>query len=512
MKRLLLFLTIFLNVVVLQAQDIIPQPLSLVKGEGFFTVNHKTVIVAARGLETRAMFFRDLLKPAMGFEIPVIEKPVRENYISLVADASLGAEAYQLEVTKNHITVKAGNEQGIFWGLQTLRQLLPLDVLREAPVQTSWTIPVVKINDKPQFKWRGLMLDVSRTFMNKEQVKKYIDALSYFKLNVLHMHLTDDQGWRLEIKKYPLLTEKASRFDTSFHEPPEYEGYYTQADMKELIAYAALRNVEIVPEIEMPGHSSEVFAAYPELSCKGDTLKIHPWTKGYGVHKDVFCAGNDDTFKFLEAVLDEVVQLFPSKFVHVGADEVPKEFWKNCPKCQKRIKDEGLKDENELQSWTVRRMEKYLNSKGKKLVGWDEILEGGLSKSATVMYWRGWLKDIPAKVLEQGNDMIMSPTTHFYIDYTNEKISTQRVYSYQAPFMDGKGAEKILGVQVNFWSHLDRTVPRIDRQLFPRVIALAEVGWSQQATRNWEEFKPRLQSKLHVLDIMGIYYMKDYLQ
>jgi len=372
----------------------------------------------------------------------------------------------------------------------------------------AWELPCLSIEDNPRFKWRGLMLDCSRTFISKEEVKKYIEVLSFFKMNVLHMHLTDDQGWRIEIKKYPELTRIASRFHPSYNEPEEYQGFYSQEDMKEIIGFAADRNVEIVPEIEMPGHSYEVFAALPQLSCKGDTAIIHPWTRGAGIHNEIFCAGKDQTFVFLENILDEITTLFPSQYVHIGGDEAPKAHWKTCEKCQKRIKDLGLKDENELQSWFVKRIEKYLNSKGKKLIGWDEIMDGGLSKSATVMYWRSWDKSVAQKIPSIENDIVMTPTSHCYFDYTYEKISTEKMYAFNPVFNKNQPNDNknILGVQANFWSHLDRTAPRIDRQLFPRLLALAEVGWTQNDRKDWGDFKARLDSKLKILDTMGIYY------
>jgi hexosaminidase len=260
----------------------------------------------------------------------------------------------------------------------------------------------------------------------------------------------------------------------------------------------------------MPGHTYEVFAALPQLSCKGDTAKIHPWTKGAGIHNEIFCAGNDQTFEFLENMLNEITTLFPSHYVHIGGDEAPKAHWKTCEKCQNRIKDLGLKDENELQSWFVKRVEKYLNGKGKKLIGWDEIMDGGLSKSATVMYWRNWDKTVAQKMPLIENDIVMTPTSHCYFDYTYETISTEKMYLFNPVFNHDqpKGNKNILGVQANFWSHLDRTAPRIDRQLFPRLLALAEVGWTDNNRKDWDDFKIRLESKLKILDLMGIYYFR----
>lgn len=498
-----------------QILNIVPIPQKTELTNGVFKITPGTTVSTPEIFRERAKQLKWYLEPALGFDLAVVSKPEKNNCIVLKQDknlANLGNEAYRLEISTDIITLAASHEKGIFWGIQTLRQLLPYQVLREAPVKgIKWEIPCLRIEDFPRFGWRGLMLDCSRTFISSDQVKKYIDVMSFFKMSVLHMHLTDDQGWRIEIKKYPELTKIAAKFHDSFEEPEEYEGYYSQDDIRELIEYAAQRNIEIVPEIEMPGHTTEVFAAFPNLSCKGDTAKIHPWFKGYGIHNEIFCAGNEETFEFLENVIDEVAAMFPSEYFHIGGDEAPKMHWKECPKCQKRIADEGLKDEDELQSWFVRRIEKYINSKGKKLIGWDEIMEGGLSKTATVMFWRGRMGDVPKKVAQQGNNMVMTPTTHCYFDYTYERIPSEKVYSFDpvpAEIADNN-AGNVLGVQANFWSHIDRTPPRIDRQLFPRLVALSEIAWTNNDRKNWDDFKVRLQEKLKSLELLGIYYFKE---
>ncbi|MEI6139200.1 MAG: beta-N-acetylhexosaminidase [Mariniphaga sp.] len=516
MKRIVLLLQILISLTVfVSAQTtvrVIPKPISILEEKGVFTISSATNLAAPEVLKKRALQLRNYIAPALGYDLTIISKPRGKNEIEFRVDKSLknlGEEGYQLNVTPAKIILSAFSEKGIFWGIQTIRQLLPEQIHRSSMVNgVAWELPCLSIEDNPRFKWRGLMLDCSRTFISKEEVKKYIEVLSFFKMNVLHMHLTDDQGWRIEIKKYPELTRIASRFHPSYNEPEEYQGFYSQEDMKEIIGFAADRNVEIVPEIEMPGHSYEVFAALPQLSCKGDTAIIHPWTRGAGIHNEIFCAGKDQTFVFLENILDEITTLFPSQYVHIGGDEAPKAHWKTCEKCQKRIKDLGLKDENELQSWFVKRIEKYLNSKGKKLIGWDEIMDGGLSKSATVMYWRSWDKSVAQKIPSIENDIVMTPTSHCYFDYTYEKISTEKMYAFNPVFNKNQPNDNknILGVQANFWSHLDRTAPRIDRQLFPRLLALAEVGWTQNDRKDWGDFKARLDSKLKILDTMGIYY------
>jgi hexosaminidase len=336
------------------------------------------------------------------------------------------------------------------------------------------------------------------------------------------MHLTDDQGWRIAIDKYPALTEKGSKFDTIYHEPAEREGYYTKADIRELIKYAQARNVEIIPEIEMPGHSVAALATYPELSCTGNALAIHPFFKGPMIHHEVLCVGKETTLEFLENVLSEVIELFPSQYVHIGGDEAPKVNWKACPDCQRVKMQNGLKDEDELQSWFIRRMEKFINSKGKKMIGWDEITEGGLSKTATLMFWRGSMIDIPLAAVNQGNDVIMCPTTHCYFDYPNDKITywgihpihptpTEKVYSYEP--LSGKleniDAQHILGVQADFWSHVARSEPDMDRQIFPRMLALSEVAWTESRNKNWTDFSLRLKNHYQTLDLLNMYFYES---
>ena len=517
-RHLLLLVLFIVSFQLLTAQpniNLIPKPLSLERTKGVFKITSSTMISVSKNLNNKAKQLKNFLEPALGFELPVTNKLTQRNCIELKLEPSTkesGKEGYQLDIKPDKVVLTANDEKGIFWGIQTIRQLLPSQILRGAVVKDiSWELPCMLISDKPRFKWRGLMLDCSRTFISKEQIKRYLEVMSYFKMNVLHLHLTDDQGWRLEILKYPELTGICSKFHESFKEPSEFQGYYSQDDMREIIEFAGQRNIEIIPELEMPGHSSEIFAAFPTLSCKGDTSKIHPFFKGPSVHNEILCAGNEATFRFIENILDEVVTLFPSPYVHIGGDEAPKKHWKECPKCQNRIKEEGLKDENELQSWFVKRIEKYLNTKGKKLIGWDEITEGGLSSSATVMYWRGWVKDVPEKVAGLGNNLIMTPTSSCYFDYNYETTSTEKVYSFNpvAVAFGAEKSEKILGVQANFWSHIDRTSSAIDKQLFPRLIALSETAWSSNDNKDWNEFKIRLKTIKKSLDIIGIYYFNE---
>jgi len=396
--------------------------------------------------------------------------------------ADIQPAGYRLQVRRNKIKVMAREPAGLFYGIQTLKQLIPAD--------GSGKIPCLDMTDFPAFGWRGLMLDCSRTFLPKEYILKSIDRLAAIKMNVLHLHLTDDQGWRIEIKKYPELTRISSKFDPRY--PGEVNGFYTQDDIREIVAYAAKNFITVVPEIEMPGHSTEIFAAYPELSCSGKMSVIFPFFKGPAVTEDILCAGNDQVFAFMEGVLSEVMALFTSEYIHVGGDEAPKTAWIKCPKCQSRIKAEGLKDEAELQSYLIRRIEKFINSKGRKLIGWDEILEGGLAENAAVMSWRGEQGGIEAA--RQGHSVVMSPTSHCYFDYSYETTSTKKVYSYDPvpKELTGDPSKCILGAQANMWTHIARTEPAIDAQIFPRLYALAEVLWTNPAVRDYADLERRI--------------------
>ena len=404
-------------------------------------------------------------------------------------------ESYILSVTPKHILIQASSGAGLFYGIQTLLQL-------SQPSGTGYSIVSVEVQDTPRFAYRGMMLDVSRHFFSKEFVKKQIDALAFYKLNRLHLHLTDAAGWRLEIKKYPLLTEFAAwRTDANwkkwwnggrkylrFDEPGASGGYYTQDDMKEIIAYAQQHYITIIPEIEMPAHSEEVLAAYPQLSCSGEPYK----------NAD-FCVGNEETFTFLENVLTEVMELFPSEYIHVGGDEAGKAAWKTCPKCQKRMQDEHLSNVDELQSYLIHRIELFLNAHGRKLLGWDEILQGGLAPNATVMSWRGEEGGIAA--VRSGHQAIMTPGQYCYLDsyqdapYSQPEaiggyLPLEKVYSYN-PVSDSLTVEQaklVYGVQANLWAEYIPTPEHMEYMIHPRILALAEVAWLPPARYSLFEF------------------------
>lgn len=439
------------------------------------------------------------------------------NDIKLVIDTEqdIPAEGYRLEVNSRQIHITAADEPGIFYGLQSLRQMLPPSNEQATASVVGATVQAGVIVDSPRFGWRGMHLDVSRHFFPVEFVKQYIDMIAFHKMNTFHWHLTDDNGWRLEIKQYPELTEICAWRVDREHEPwrewspiqpgekATYGGFYTQEEVREVIAYAAERQIEVVPEIEMPGHSSELFAAFPELSCEGEFFHVRPGS--YWPNEKILCGGNDSVFIFLQNVIDEVAELFPSKYIHIGGDEAHKKKWEECPKCQARIKEEGLADEHELQSWFIHKMERYILGKGKTIIGWDEILEGGLAPNATVMSWRGEKGGIAAA--KAGHDVIMTPYSHVYFDYyqgppENEPVAiggdlpVTKVYTYE-PIPKELTPEEhkyVLGAQANLWTEFIPTTSHAEYMVLPRMTALSEVLWSNPEGREWQEFSGRLET------------------
>jgi len=500
---------------------VIPRPVKMELHEGQFTLTPKTTIFVTKDTHHVGEYLSELLRPATGFNFNVRQDSSFSKGASCIVLRTisnknhLGTEGYELKVMKDRVLVYAQSPAGVFYACQSLRQLLPTAIESKEKVQgVAWTMPCVEIEDKPRFQWRGLMMDCSRTFWPKEYIKRYIDLLAYHKLNVFHLHLTDDQGWRVEIKKHPKLTTIGSKFASRYK--GERNGYYSQKDIKEIVNYAASRYVTVVPEIEMPGHCLAALTGYPELSCTGGPFEIYPYFEGPGIQENVFCAGNDKTFALLEDVLDEVVELFPGEYVHIGGDECPKGRWKRCAKCQARIKAEGLKDEHELQSYFIKRIEKFLNSKNRKLIGWDEILEGGLAPNATVMSWRGTKGGIAAA--RAGHDVIMSPYTHCYFDMRQsdspqelgatwaEPVFLKKVYSYEPVPSDLtlEQARHILGAQGNMWTHIARNEEAVDRQIFPRLVALSEVVWSPKESKEWSDFRNRLRVHCGRLDKLAV--------
>ncbi len=495
---------------------LIPQPLELERSDGWFVITERVTIVAPPDSREVALELQRSLIETTGMQLQLTlpgSNGESGERIELLVDGELGdlgEEGYLLSVEPQRVLLRSKTPTGLFYGTQTLLQLLPLPRVVGQPCElVRWVVPCLRIEDSPRFPWRGVMLDCSRTFQSIDYLKKTIERLAFYKMNVLHLHLTDDQGWRLELDGFPELTAKGARFPSHFGEPESHQGYYTKDEIRDLLRFAAARGVTIVPEIEMPGHSLAALSCYPELSCTGGPFEIHPFFKGPGIHAEVFCAGTEETFTFLEGVLAEVTELFPSHYVHIGGDEVPKSCWEKCERCQARIREEGLADEHELQSWFIKRIEAFLTSKGRALIGWDEILEGGLAPRAAVMSWRGMGGGITAA--GSGHDVVMSPTSHCYFDYRYERIDTERAYSFEPvpDELDEGLAKHILGLQANFWSHIDREPELVDRQLFPRLLAIAERGWSPRDTRDWEDFRWRVKVHLVHLDELGVEYFRD---
>lgn len=525
-----------------QPVAIIPQPVRTQWHGGHFIINEQTVLVAEDKDKPSVAFFNDYLQRLYGVHLHVVssDKKPATGYIRLVrllipnsdmpGNAPPPEGTYALEATPDSITITSDTGPGIFYGIQTLIQLLPLSpfIATQAgyairPSATSanasavpaaakgFAIPGVSISDYPRFAYRGLHLDCGRHFFPVEFVKRYIDFIALHKMNYFHWHLTEDQGWRIEIKKYPLLTEVGScRSGTIIGHAPgtgddstEYCGYYTQDQIRDVVKYAADRYITVIPEIELPGHSSAALTAYPWLGCTGGPYHVQ---HGFGVFKDVFCGGNDSVFQFLDDVMDEVLALFPSKYIHIGGDECPKDSWKACPKCQKRIKDLGLKDEEGLQSYFVQRIEKYINSKGRQIIGWDEILEGGIAPNATIMSWRGEKGGIEAA--KQHHDVIMTPGEFVYFDHSQVSnddsltiggyLPLEKVYQYEPiPKELGTDEERryVLGAQANLWSEYMSNPRKVEYMLFPRLSALSEVLWSPGASRDWKDFTRRLPTQ-----------------
>lgn len=499
-----------------QMINIIPKPMVSELLPGSFELKKTTVITMpahSRKAKVVANLLAETLRPATGFPLRVVEDENNKRKGALVlmlysGDKSLGTEGYQLYITPDTVLIRAADPKGLFYGVQSLRQLLPAQIENPELVEhVNWTVPCVNIRDTPRFSWRGLMLDTSRTYQPVNYLKRQIDLLALYKMNVLHLHLTDDQGWRLEIKKYPRLTTVGSKFDVRYN---QFGGFYTQDEMKDLISYAACRNVMIVPEIEMPGHTAAAVRAYPWLSCKGVTPVIFPFMEGLvpGLQPDVFCPGQDRTIEFLENVLTEVAALFPSPFIHIGGDEVDKIRWRECPHCQARIKSEKLKDEFELQSYFVKRIERFLISKHKRLMGWDEIMEGGLAPNAAVMSWRSI--DFGMKAIDEGHDVVFTPVQYGYFDYTNASFNTENVYSYEpvGASIKPEQAKHVLGAQASLWTHMARGEDTSNLQLFPRLIAMSEVVWSAREARNLADFKARLDHHFPRLNELQVAYSR----
>jgi len=469
------------------------------------------------GCQDVARFLADCLLKSGGVKCSVKEGVAKAGVTLVPGDAAMGGEGYALAVSDKAVVIRAAAPAGYFYGVQTLRQLLPPAATFGATraTQADFQIPAVEIKDRPAYRWRGLLLDSCRHFFGRDEIEKILDLMASQKLNTFHWHLTDDQGWRIEIKQHPKLTEVGAwrpgigfgmdpKESTHYRADGKYGGFYSQDEIKGIIAYAAKRHITIVPEIELPGHAMAALVAYPQLACNPEAMAKKAMPEGGTISRDVYCPGKDETFKFLEEVLGEVAALFPSKYIHIGGDECPKDNWKQCAACQKRIKDNGLKNEEELQSYVTKRIETFLNSKGKNLIGWDEILEGGLAPRAAVMSWRGTAGGI--KAASEGHDVVMTPTSNCYIDYAQAKQGEPRAMGGFLPLMTvysldpaaGIPEDKrqyLLGGQVNLWTEFIASDSHAEYMIAPRVSALAEVVWSPKGRQDWTSFQARMQDQ-----------------
>ena len=520
--------------------SIIPQPQSMVLGKGYFQFTQETVFVIDPALMPARLPFFEQFERASGFKFAVQKVALSGNSVVIDTDKSLPKEGYTLTVTPQQINIKAADYNGALYALQTLRQLLPNEVESTKLVKRDWLVPSVTISDAPQYQWRGLMLDVSRHFFPKEYILKTLDRMAMLKLNTFHFHLVDNEGWRIEIKKYPKLTEvgawRVDQEDKLWDErtpnptnafanpataPKKYGGFYTQEDIKEIVAYASARGITVIPEIEMPAHAMSAIAAYPELSCHKRPIGV-PSGAVWPI-TDIYCAGQEETFAFIEEVLTEVLALFPSQYIHVGGDEATHTEWERCPKCQLRMKEHQLKNIHQLQSYFIKRIDDFLTSKGRTLVGWDEIMDGGLAKNAVVMNWRGI--EVGKKALAQGNPIVL--TSDCYIDnyqglpdYEPQAnggyLPLKKLYNYnlEKEALSDASLEKskVLGTQANLWAEHVGSTEHSEYMLFPRLLALAEISWTNDKLKDWDSFMRRTQHFMQRMDVMGIHYARSVYQ
>jgi hexosaminidase len=504
--------------------DIIPRPQKIEIGNSVFKIrNNLTISYVDEGsLAKLADYFRNLAENKLGLKIKKADKDEGNSSIKLLYlndTNSFGEEGYKLIIRESGIKIIATTGKGVFYGLQSLFQLMLTNRVENGTIE----LPEAEITDDAMFKYRGMHLDVGRHLFPVGFIKKYIDLLALYKFNTFHWHLTEDQGWRIEIKKYPKLTEigawrEQTLIGHSGKKPYEYDGkryggFYTQDEIRDIVKYAEERKVTIIPEIEMPGHSTAALAAYPELACYPAEFKV---AERWGVFDDIYCT-KEETFEFLENVLLEVMDLFPSKYIHIGGDEAPKTKWKTCAVCQETIRREGLKDEQELQAYFIQRIEKFLNAHGRSIIGWDEILEGGLAANATLMSWRGSTGGIAAA--KQEHDVIMTPGSHCYFDHYQANPQTEplaiggyttleKVYFYKTipDTLSRKEAKHILGTQANVWTEYMETPEYVEYMILPRMTALAEVNWTYPSNKDWDSFKNRIKKHFNIYEQLGYNY------
>ncbi|HUX97271.1 MAG TPA: family 20 glycosylhydrolase [Bacteroidales bacterium] len=512
--------------------SVIPEPVSTNLNSGEFELKENTIIYHnKKEISPLAEYLAEKINIESGFELKIKEGKGKGINLQVREDleSTLGSEGYKLTVEPRDIVISAARSGGLFYGIQTLLQMIPVenedcDECKEDEIE----IQCAEIEDYPRFKWRGLLLDVSRHFFTIDEVKSLIDEMAQYKYNVLQLHLTDDQGWRIEIKSMPELTATGAwrvprtglwwdRECPQEGEAPTYGGFYTQDQIRDLVEYAAFRNVNILPEIEAPGHSLAAIAAYPYLSSTGLKYKVNPGCKFYTIDDNSICAGKETSYEYMEKVLSEVAALFPFEYIHIGGDECYKGFWKKCPDCQKLMKENGLKNENELQSYFIKRLEKIIEAKGKKLIGWDEILEGGLAPNAAVMSWRGMQGGITAAKAQ--HHVVMSPVDYAYLDFyqgdpaieppTYAMLRLKKVYEFE-PVPEGVEAEYILGGQGNLWTESVPTFRHAEYMLWPRAFALAEVLWSPKDSRDWNRFVKRTEEEMKRLEKEDVNYARSF--
>lgn len=513
-----------------QEVNIIPQPQQVTVVDGGFSLSPKTVINVIKGAEDltpACTFMSTLVEKSFGQPLSVVNGEIKRDAINIAVDPSMRADAYDLTVGKKAIDIKAGSSKAVFYAMQSLRQMMPVGV-EKGEKMDKIRIQNVRIQDEPRLAYRGTMLDVCRHFFTVDEVKTFIDMLALHKLSVFHWHLTDDQGWRIEIKKYPKLTEIGSQRkqtvigkNTGKYDGTPYGPYFfTQEEIKDVIQYAADRYITIIPEIELPGHALAALASYPELGCTGGPYEV---CQMWGVFSEVFCPGNEKTFEFWEGVLEEVAELFPGEIIHIGGDECPRDAWKKCKKCQARMKKEKLKEEGDLQNYVVHRIEEFMKTKGKRILGWDEILEGDVSKTAIVMSWRGKKGGIEGA--KRGNEVVMVPNDYAYFDYYQAKpvenepfgiggyVPVEKVYSLDpTEGLTPEEGEKIIGVQANLWAEYIKTFSHAQYMLLPRMAAIAEVGWTPLARKDYDNFLKRAKLMTQRYEALGYNFAKHILQ
>ena len=535
MKKVIFLAAILSSLLTAFSQNdisIIPEPVKLTRSEGKFVLPPNISISAEQdpGLKQAIADLTARLTIPTGYHVVLnsTHSATISMHLNKNAMAELGEEGYQLNVGSKNVTITANRPAGIFYGVQSFLQLLPPEIASDSLIRNiAWIAPCVSVTDYPRFGWRGLMLDVSRHFFTKEEVKKYIDQMSAYKYNVLHLHLSDDQGWRIEIKSFPQLTQvgawrvKRTGLWSEFLPALAFEkatdgGFYTQEDMREMINYAKERNITILPEIDVPAHSLALIASFPNLSCTQLPYSVNAGFRSPSRDDNALCIGNDSSFMMLDKIFTELAALFPSEYFHVGGDEAYKGFWADCPKCQKRMAEEKLKNVDELQSYFIKRVEMILKSKGKKLIGWDEILEGGLAPEATVMSWRGMKGGVEAA--KMNHHVVMTPWDYCYLDLYQGESSVEPPaygicrlidsYTYD-PVPDSVDEKLILGGQGNLWTERVSNFRHLEYMIWPRGLALAEVYWSPKASRNWDRFIEKMEGQFPRMDAAGIKYARS---